>query len=305
MAIEDTDLILVNQSGVSKQVQAQNFDVVQDGDLLLVNRNNQSFRCTRADLDTKLLDDDLLLINRSSQSHRVSGAEFKQLLNTNVEVGGELGGGYFAGQINDGGIIYNIILAPKVSGGLEGQKGGAVAEKIQYKEVATGTAGDAKNQTYGGPIAETGIAYGVYPLFNWLIDPTGPNAGSFDLANGGAGGGTGIGGFNDWYIPAKNELEILYRNLKPDATPNSTIWGANPDAVPPTGNYTAGDPAQTTVALFQSGGGEDFATDTYYWSATEAPNASSAQFQNFSDGYQNYSSKVDPYYARAIRRFPA
>lgn len=79
------------------------------------------------------------------------------------------------------------------------------------------------------------------------------------------------GGFDDWFLPCEWELELLYRNLKPDATANNTSWGANAYSVPAGSNYVAGNPAQTTVAAFQAGGAQALAntgTARTYWSST-------------------------------------
>ena len=87
MTIANTDKILVNRSGVSYNVEAQNFDdKAQATDILLVNRAGKSYKCTRADLDTKLLDDDILLITRNGKSYKVTGAEFKTLLTVLPEI---------------------------------------------------------------------------------------------------------------------------------------------------------------------------------------------------------------------------
>ena len=37
--------------------------------------------------------------------------------------------------------------------------------------------------------------------------------------------GLTIGGFSDWYMPARNELEICYYNLKPTTQNNNTGGG--------------------------------------------------------------------------------
>jgi hypothetical protein len=66
--------------------------------------------------------------------------------------------------------------------------------------------------------------------------------------------------FSDWYMPAQNELEVCYFNLKPTTTSNDTGSGTNTNAVPSRGsNYTAGTPAQTAATDFQTGNTEAFA----------------------------------------------
>jgi hypothetical protein len=99
--------------------------------------------------------------------------------------------------------------------------------------------------------------------------------------------GLSIGGYSDWYLPARLELEIAYYNLKPTTDNNTTNVGINAYSVPARAvNYTISDPARTSVALFQGSGGEDFfpgistviAANRFYWSsnetsATAAPSA--------------------------------
>jgi hypothetical protein len=111
-----------------------------------------------------------------------------------------------------------------------------------------------------------------------------------------------IGGFSDWYMPAKNELEVCYYNLKPTTASNATISGINPNAVPArASNYTAGTPAQTSATDFQDTGAEDF-TGGDYWSSTEA-SVYNANTQNFTFGRQdNDTPKASNYRVRAVRR---
>jgi hypothetical protein len=237
-------------------------------------------------------------------------------------IGSALGGGYFAGQINDGGTIYNLIVAPKegntsgpaVGGALKGQYGGATPTGILYKTSATADLVADQNVVYGGTTSDRLKASGSHPLFNttWLSSSTGPNGGVINIATGGAGGGSGIGGYTDWYVPAKNELEVLYYYLKPNVASggnaNSTIHGSNPNAVAPepiSTNYTATNPAQTTASLFQGTNAQAFPTATY-WSSTEASsNTACAWRQDFANGQQNFPNKDGNNFARAIRRVQA
>ena len=187
-------------------------------------------------------------------------------------------GGYFAGQIQASGIIYNLVVAPK-SGGEN--------SSVAYKTTSSAdTNPPSQNQEYG-KLATDAFNDASHPAFQWAK-------------------GLSIGGYTDWYIPAKNELEIIYRNLKPSTDSNDTGSGANANAVPtPTLNYTASDPAQTSVAIFQAGGSEAF-SGSYYVSASEfSSNTGYAWRQSFITGWQNGSSKTSANYARAIRRVPA
>jgi hypothetical protein len=113
--------------------------------------------------------------------------------------------------------------------------------------------------------------------------------------------GLTIGTFSDWYMPAKNELEVCYFNLKPTTTSNNTSSGTNTNAVPSRGsNYTVGTPAQTSATDFQTGNTEAFAAG-FYWSSTEF-NATSAWAQTFSTGFQTNDGKLGSTYVRAVRR---
>ena len=117
-----------------------------------------------------------------------------------------------------------------------------------------------------------------------------------------------IGGYTDWYLPAKNELEVAYYNLKNVSQNNYSpgTYGANAYAVSPEPKstmYTATQPAQTSVAAFRVGNSEAFA-DNYFWSSTEysAPGAWHQYFASGGPGYQNGATKTDAYYVRAFRR---
>ena len=122
-------------------------------------------------------------------------------------------------------------------------------------------------------------------------------------------------------MPARDELELCYRNLKPTTTSNSTsarslsgitypegndvsgdTMGVNRNSDPTGAAYTSGSPAQTTAASFITGGAEAFAADVY-WSSTEY-SSTFAWFQNFTSGVQNDTNKTNSYYVRAIRRLP-
>jgi hypothetical protein len=192
-------------------------------------------------------------------------------------IGGAFGGGFFAGQISTAGnsiADYNLVVGPVAS---------AQDSSIQYKNAASSTAGTSS--VIDGP-ANTAAMNNANHLAAQFCE------------------GLTIGGFSDWYMPAKNELEVCYFNLKPTTESNKTtvpLSGANTNAVPSRGsNYTAGTPAQTTATSFKDTGAEDFA-EFYYWSSTEN-SASDAWVQKFTDGFQYGGYKKNLGHVRAIRR---
>jgi len=218
------------------------------------------------------------------------------------EPGEQMEGGYFGGQINDGGTIYNLIVAPSVSGSLTGQTSNL------WK--TTNSGGDAGSAVYGKPITDNKAATVQYPIFQWCnYSITGPNANNPGV------NGTGIGGFNDWYIPAKNELAVLYFFLKPSKASNDTLSGSNPNAVDPytpDTNYGPDGPDgpqfpnQTSSLDFQSGSNDAFFTNVY-WSATEdSAGSGGANTLDFTNGEENAAPKGGGNrYVRVIRRVAA
>ena len=102
-------------------------------------------------------------------------------------------------------------------------------------------------------------------------------------------------------MPAKNELEVAYFNLKPSTASNFGSSGINPNAVPARASiYTAGNPTQTSATNFKDTGTEDF-LEVSYWTSTEF-SATKARRQDFGNGYQYSPTKTSNYRVRAIRR---
>ena len=192
-----------------------------------------------------------------------------------IPIGSALGGGYFAGQISTAGngiADYNLIIGPIAS----------AQSYLQGKTVNTATTGTAS--VIDGPANSAAMNDVLHPAAQFCEGLT-------------------IGGFSDWYMPAKNELEVCYYNLKPTTASNDTSAGINANAVPARAStYTAGDPAQTTATDFRNTGAEDFIVD-YYWSSTQSPATPGALFrQQFVNGQTNIQYKNLSQYVRAIRR---
>jgi hypothetical protein len=199
-------------------------------------------------------------------------------------IGAAYEGGFFVGQISTAGngvADYNLVIGPLST---------AQGTSRQWKNAQTATSGS--DSVIDGPqntadMVADGNAT-VYPCAHFCNDLS-------------------IGGFTDWYMPAKNELEICYFNLKPTTAVNNdfggTPSGANPNAVPARpSTYTSGTPAQTSVATFQTGGSEAFTADPY-WSSTEV-SSTQALRQNFIYGRQANTNKTGNELVRAVRRVP-
>jgi len=190
-------------------------------------------------------------------------------------IGQAFGGGYYAGQISTAGngvATHYLIVAPVSSGQIQ----------QQWKTASTSTAGTSS--VIDGPTNSSNMNDASHPAAQFCEGLT-------------------IGGYTDWYMPAKNELEVCYYNLKPTTTANHTTSGINTNAVPSRGsNYTSGTPAQTSVTDFKDTGAQDFAISGY-WSSTEA-SSTFAWIQSFNNGIQTSNYKDYTYYVRAFRRLP-
>ena len=200
-----------------------------------------------------------------------------------LAIGDAYGGGFYAGQISTSGngiADYNLVVGPKAS----------TNYYIRWSQNFTTIANASSD--INGPLNTTNIY----------------NAGQYGAAYVMEINTTG--GFTDWYLPAKNELEVCYYNLKNYTYSNNTASGVNPNAIPPrASNYTAGTPAQTPATQFQAFGGSEFFVtfNGGYWSSTQSTvNAISyAWRQRFNDGYQIAGggyTKLTYLYARAVRR---
>lgn len=192
-------------------------------------------------------------------------------------IGQAFGGGFYAGQISTAGTgvaDYYLVVGPK-----------ATTESIlKWKTSNTSTSGTSS--VIDGPANSAAMNDASHPAAQFCEGLT-------------------VGGYTDWYMPAKNELEICYYNLKPTTTSNQTASGINANAVPArASNYTAGTPAQTSAADFVvTTGAEAFTTVVYnsYLASTQN-SASDAWLQAFTTGAQNGTTKTDDNKVRAVRR---
>jgi hypothetical protein len=194
-------------------------------------------------------------------------------------IGQAYGGGFWVGEISTSGngvATHNLVVGPLST----------AQTTLKWKNANTATTGADSNidgpQNTADMVADGNAT--VYPAAHFCNDLT-------------------TGGYSDWYLPAKNELEIYYFNLKTTTTSNNAGSGINPNAVPARiANYTAGNPAQTSAAAFQTGGAQAF-TDAFYWSSSDHTNDTGARCQNLGYGYQfNALFKDTSALLRAARR---
>lgn len=189
-------------------------------------------------------------------------------------IGSAYEGGYYAGQISttgNGVATHYLVVAP-LSSGQNNSK--------NWKTSNTSTSGTSS--AIDGPTNSSNMNNVSHPAAQFCEGLT-------------------IGGYTDWYMPAKNELEICYYNLKPTTNSNSTSSGVNINAVPSrSSNYTASVPAQTSITNFKEGNSEAFSS-ARYWTSTEFSSTSGWR-QSMIDGTQDDNFKNYGYRVRAVRR---
>ena len=210
-----------------------------------------------------------------------------------------------SGTFSDWSIMarHRIIVAPKASGEHAG-----IALKNASSALPTAcqtlTEGFAATQAMRDADTST-----VYPAAHWARN-------------------LNIGGRTDWYIPARDELALCWRNLKPTATANyvsadrpaaasfnyansgsygdtANTHGTNNNSAPVGAAYTASVPGQAAATAFCTGGAEAYEFgSSYYWSSSDY-NASNAWLQGWSSsypGYQGVNGKTSTSRVRAVRR---
>jgi hypothetical protein len=201
-------------------------------------------------------------------------AVFQNQRSFGLAIGAAYQGGYYAGQISTSGngvATHNLVVGPVAS----------AEDTKQFKTSNTTTAGT--QSLIDGPTNSANMNDASHPAAQFCEGLT-------------------IGGFSDWYMPAKNELDVCYFNLKPTTNTNYTNFGINANAVPARpNNFTAGNPAQTSAALFITSTGAEAFTPVVYWTSTEK-SATHAYDIAFAYGYQYGTGKHVSRKTRAIRR---
>ena len=198
-------------------------------------------------------------------------------------IGEEFGGGYFAGYIShtaDGNPTHALIVAPKETGATG--TGYTLTTDLAWKTATTATAGttsDFDGAVNTAAMVTAGIA--DHPAAEFCVNLS-------------------IGGFTDWYLPSRYELDIAYFNLKPSTAANSTSWGVNIYSVPERNiNNTTTYPTQTPLTAFNTSAEAFVAAN--HWSSTE--NAANDAFSlNLTSGIQSDPFKAGTNRVRAFRR---
>jgi hypothetical protein len=187
-------------------------------------------------------------------------------------IGTPMQGGHYGGAVCVGELLFAVIWAPKATGETKG------AWLPRY-EAVPGSESCSDSLTNTLAMAEAGSA-----LAKWAL-------------------ALRIDGYDDWCLPARDVLELAYRQLKPttDETGNYFRDGDNPSSAPVGYPYanTNGGVVQTPVVAFQEGNAEAF-TASWYWSSTQY-SAGNAWVQYFSHGGQFNNGKKYEARARAVR----
>jgi hypothetical protein len=189
-------------------------------------------------------------------------------------VGEAYGGGFYVGRLSVTEGKYALIVAPKATG---------ETSALRYATTAANQTGTTSRWNGLANRQEVVSTINNYPaqLFCYNLR---------------------IGGFDDWHLPAQDEMELLYRYLKPSTGNNGTSWGANPSVDPVTGNYTASDPQQTTATNFRTGAAEPFEISAYYLASAAGPSGGSIGVTTFVNGSIGASgSNTTDRLTRAVR----
>jgi hypothetical protein len=201
-------------------------------------------------------------------------------LEPGIKAGDPLEGGYYAGaNIVVDGQEYALIVAPKSQGGEHGHS--AI--------ISTSTVIHGTTRNDGVTNTELFLATENSPAADFVSNLS-------------------INGFNDWYIPSIDEMEICYRYLKPSTLSNHITSGLNSNSNPIGEVYTSNDPMQTASLIFQAGNNEAFTADNdwyiFYNSSTNHQNGNIFKGMGHGTEYLYPGSHHPSTFTRAVRRVP-
>lgn len=188
-------------------------------------------------------------------------------------IGTALAGGFYAGRIRTATLAYDLIVAPRALE-LAAKRWNTTLKAV----TGAGSSFDGAANTRAMAEAGSRLAKSILALSHE--------------------------GHDDWYLPARDELELLYRAFKPTGNTN-WCWRANNQSSDPVGySYSREQPAQTALDAFRAGAAEAFASE-WYWSSTQYAGAESAAWaQYFGTGTQDDFLKLNECRVRPVRRLP-
>jgi len=234
-------------------------------------------------------------------------------------IGQSFGGGFFAGQFivfeGSNPVTYNLIVGDTTNTALY---------DISGKQWKTANSSESSSNIFqnlinGKLITDFALSNGynssTYPIWQYV------NAARLAAP----------GGYSDWYLPSAAELALIYQNLKPSTTANTTSartsqtntsilngegqWNgtmgnnqssgtASPFTFPAFTGFTGGVPAQTASTAFRVSNVQAMDNGvTPFWSATEASSSTSSVWsQLFETGNQTVGGKNQLLYVRLVRR---
>lgn len=199
-----------------------------------------------------------------------------------TRIGQEINCGTFTGFNRIGDCVYGIIVAPK-------------STEVELELKTSDTPSNNTRSTVDGLTNTNAMNDSDHPAAFYCKALT-------------------VNGFNNWYLPSKNELELSYRYLKPSCDENYTYtinWfkckmlsvnGTNLSSIPAGIPYTKTSPTQTIVTNFSVESKDAFA-DRYYWASTESStNTTNSLGPSYFDGPQYGENKIITEMARCVCR---
>jgi len=238
-------------------------------------------------------------------------------------LGAPVAGGYYAGLIDtvagtiiaaddyQTGLRYALIVAPK---DLEGGRGSSPASGLPTGDLEWDTqdrGGEAGCFTRWNGLEATNVIIAKNDTSYEVHDFIEAVRSQYPAVS--TPGGT------EWYLPAMDELELLYRNFKPNNAdnrddtrnrnfPGTQVVGTNPSSAIEGFQYENSPriPDVTYLDLFKEGNAQAIDLDRY-WSTTDADEGGRAWLQVFTrsgfEGFQGATRKDLPFYSvRPVRR---
>jgi len=214
-------------------------------------------------------------------------------------LGFPVAGGYYAGLIDtiagtingsddyQTGLRYALIVSPK---SLEGGRGASPASGLPTGDLrwdANDRTGEAGCFTRWNGIEATNViiakAEAAYEVHNFIADVRSQYP------------AVATPGGSEWYLPAMDELELLYRNFKPNNAdnrddtrnrvfPGTQVVGTNPSSAIEGFQYENSPriPDVTYLDLFKEGNAQSL-DQLRYWSTTDANEGGRAWRQHFTN----------------------